>query len=912
MDSKMTEKLTCEELAQKIKELERENAELKEALKARQFSEEKYRAFFLNSIDACLITVPGGQIIEANAAACALFGYSEEELVALGRDAIIEPTDSRLPLALEERARTGKFKGELFFRRKDGSRLPVEITSALFTNGDGHVKSSMIIRDLTGRKLAEEALAHSEDLMRYIIEHVGSAVAVLDRDLRYIFVSHRFLADYRIEKTDLIGRRHYELFPEISEEMRLVHQKALKGEILRCDKAPFYRADGRVDWVRWECRPWFQRDGSIGGIILYTEVITESVLANEQIRASERKLSTLIDGLPDIIARFDGNGRLLFLSNNAEKVLQINAREVLGKTSLELGFPVATGMFIDESVKRVFASGANFETELTIDSRSGVILYDWRLFPERDAGGIVCSVLSIGRDITSLRKIEQNYQTLFSEMLDGFALHEIILDEHGKPADYRFLAVNPAFERMTGLKNDQVLGRRVLEVLPGTEPFWIETYGKVALTGEPAFFEYLAGEFGKYFEVTAFRTAPNQFACIFSDISGRRRAEQEREKLQAQLLQAQKMESIGRLAGGVAHDFNNMLCVILGHAEMALAKLDPDNSLYDSLEEIFAAARRSADLTRQLLAFARRQTISPRALDLNDAVEGMLKMLRRIIGEDIDLLWYPGSGSCRVEMDASQLDQLLANLCVNARDAIRGQGKIIIETGHKVISEEDCAEHAGLSAGEHVFLAVSDDGCGMSPEVQAHLFEPFFTTKQIGEGTGLGLATVYGIVKQNNGFINVYSEPGKGSTFRIYLPVSTVGPETLEHAVLAEMELRGSETILVVEDEQSILGTTRMMLEQLGYTVLAANSPDEALSIAAEHDGVFHLIITDVIMPGMNGRELAERFKVLYPDLKVLFMSGYTADVIANRGILDKDVFFIAKPFSRRDLADKVREVLNG
>jgi nitrogen-specific signal transduction histidine kinase/ActR/RegA family two-component response regulator len=381
--------------------------------------------------------------------------------------------------------------------------------------------------------------------------------------------------------------------------------------------------------------------------------------------------------------------------------------------------------------------------------------------------------------------------------------------------------------------------------------------------------------------------------------------------LESRLRQAQKLESVGRLAGGVAHDFNNMLGVILGHVELALEQAEENHEIYSDLKEIQKAAQRSADLTRQLLTFARKQIITPRKLDLNLTVKSMLTMLRRLIGEDIDLAWKPAETLWPVKMDPSQIDQILANLCVNARDAIAGVGKLTIETGMVSFDEGYCAEHAGFIPGDFVLLGVSDDGCGMDKETLNNLFEPFFTTKEMGKGTGLGLATVYGIIKQNNGFINVYSEPGRGSTFKIYLP-RLVGDEDTDKAVPDKKAVPvGNETILIVEDEPAILKLTRMMLERKGYSVLSAATPAEAIKMAENHIDKIHLLMTDVVMPGMNGRDLAWHLTTLYPDIKLLFMSGYTANVIAHQGVLDEGVAFIQKPFSMADVAEKLREVLD-
>ncbi|MDG4550793.1 MAG: GAF domain-containing protein [Candidatus Contendobacter sp.] len=394
--------------------------------------------------------------------------------------------------------------------------------------------------------------------------------------------------------------------------------------------------------------------------------------------------------------------------------------------------------------------------------------------------------------------------------------------------------------------------------------------------------------------------------------AAREQAERKRDALEAQLYQAQKMEAIGRLAGGVAHDFNNMLAVIVGHADLALEQTAPDNPLRADIVEIQEAAQRSADLIRQLLAFARKQTIAPKVLDLNDTIAGMLKMLGRLIGEDIELLWTPAGALWPVNVDPTQIDQIMANLVVNARDAITGVGKITIETDQVVFDESYCETHADASPGSYVMLAVSDTGCGMDKTVLGQLFDPFFTTKPPGKGTGLGLAMVYGIVKQNRGFINVYSEPGQGTTFKIYLPRHELDPAGARSTPAPDATPAGAETVLLVEDEAALLNLGKVLLERLGYTVLAAAGPNQALELAEAHGGVIHLLLTDVIMPDMSGRDLWQRLRELRPGLKCLFMSGYTANVIAHHGVLDDGVHFLQKPFSRKGLATKVREALSG
>ncbi|MGD9733331.1 MAG: dephospho-CoA kinase [Desulfamplus sp.] len=395
------------------------------------------------------------------------------------------------------------------------------------------------------------------------------------------------------------------------------------------------------------------------------------------------------------------------------------------------------------------------------------------------------------------------------------------------------------------------------------------------------------------------------------DITARKTAEEEREKLQSQLLQIQKMESIGRLAGGVAHDFNNMLSVILGYSELALRKIDFNHQLYKNLSEIRNAAERSANLTRQLLAFARKQAVNPKVLDLNATIEGMLKMVERLIGEDIELRWFPDPELWKVKMDPSQVDQIIANLCVNARDAISGSGKVIIETKNNILDTKYCSVHSDFLPGEYACIIVSDTGSGMDKETIQKIFEPFFTTKDVGAGTGLGLATVYGIVKQNNGFINVYSEPDNGTSFIIYIPRNTSEDVNIVSNKQIKISGANNETVLVVDDEEGILNIAKDILEIHGYRVLTANTSAKALYLVEKYSGKIDLLIIDVVMPEKSGKELAQLIQSKQPNIKCMFISGYTASVIEHKGVLDKGIQFMQKPFSINQLAVKVREVLD-
>jgi two-component system cell cycle sensor histidine kinase/response regulator CckA len=510
-------------------------------------------------------------------------------------------------------------------------------------------------------------------------------------------------------------------------------------------------------------------------------------------------------------------------------------------------------------------------------------------------------------DVVTERKRTEAARQLLASAIEQAAEMIVITDALGS-----IQYVNPAFESVTGYAKEDVLGRnpRLLKSGEHGQVFYEQLWQTVA-SGKTweGHFVNKKKDGTRYTEDVTISPVVDAAGRIVNYVAVKHDSTHERH-LEDQLRQAQKMESVGRLAGGVAHDFNNMLQVITSYIELSLVHVDSDSVLHKNLQQIRKAAQRSAELTGQLLAFARKQTVSPKVLEVNDAVAGMLKMLQRLIGEDIDLAWMPGHAVGRIRIDPSQLDQILANLAVNARDAIAGVGKLTIGTDTAVIDEAYCTDHPGHIPGAFVLLTVSDDGSGMSKETLSHIFEPFFTTKGVGEGTGLGLATVYGIVNQNNGFINVYSEPGQGTTFKIYLPRHEGGAASAQALEGADEPPRGTETVLVVEDEAAILELSKVMLENLGYTALTAQTPAEAIRLVTEHSEAIHLLITDVVMPQMNGRDLALLITELKPGLKILFMSGYTADVIAHHGILEQRLHFIQKPFTTKQLAAKVRDAL--
>jgi PAS domain S-box-containing protein len=502
----------------------------------------------------------------------------------------------------------------------------------------------------------------------------------------------------------------------------------------------------------------------------------------------------------------------------------------------------------------------------------------------------------------ALRRSEERYRSLFENMLEGYAYCEMVMED-GEYRDFVYLDVNPAFERLTGLTG--VVGKRVTEVIPGireSNPELFEIYGRVAFSGVPERVEIYVDGLKIWFSLSVFSTGKGFFVAVFDNVT-------ERRKLEDQLRQSQKMEAVGRLAGGVAHDFNNLLTVINGYSELLLRQVGEDSTLRKEVDEIRKAGDRASMLTRQLLAFSRRQVLQPKVLDLNATVSGMATMLRRLIGEDLDLRILPGEGLGRVKADPGQVEQIILNLVVNARDAMPGGGRLTIETSDTSLDGTFSSKHPHAVTGPHVLLAVSDTGVGMSEETQSHLFEPFFTTKERGKGTGLGLSTVYGIVKQSQGYVYVYSELGKGTTVKVFLP-RVEGEDEIVSPVSAPAP-HGTETVLVVEDDTPVRDLVTRVLSAKGYRVLSACEGVEALRLCGDCADPVDLLVTDVVMPGMGGRELASRVEAAKPGVRVLFVSGYTENAISHHGILEAGLEFLQKPFTTDALLRKVREVLD-
>jgi PAS domain S-box-containing protein len=787
---------------------------------------------------------------------------------------------------------------------------------------------AILAQDITARKQAEDAVRKQEAMYFKMLASIGDVIVIIDEEGINRYKSPNIEKLFGWKPEEVVGKSTWDnVHPDdIKSTQKFFEEMMHAPDAVKTMECRYRCKDGTYKWIEFTGNNLLD-DPDLHGILGNYKDITERKEAEDLLLEKTDLLQNVTDNMFDLVAITDLSGVFTY-AGPSHRILGFEPEEFLGSSVFDYVHPDDAGYIAKEFAE--LTANPTPEATKTVEYRQRCAdgKYKWLetkgkfLFADEQ---FAYALFFSSRDITERKRAEEalrESERFLRSSLDGLSDHIAVVDDRGQIVltnkAYRDFAerngVNPG-DVSEGINYlaacDTASGEHSQEAGPFADGI------RDVVSGKRRYFELEypchSQDEKRWFigRVTPFTgKGPRRVVVAHQNITERKQAEAEREKLRTQLIQAQKMESVGRLAGGVAHDFNNMLGVILGHTELAMDKLDPSQPLYTHLLEVRKAAERSADLTRQLLAFARKQTIAPKVLDLNDTVESMLKMLRRLIGEDIHLAWMPGANLFPVKVDPSQIDQILANLCVNARDAIKGVGKITIETQDITFDEAYCDVHTDFIPGEYVLLAVSDDGCGMDKETQSHLFEPFFTTKGMGQGTGLGLATVYGIVRQNNGFINVYSEPGQGTTIKVYLPQYETGTPAQTDTATVKPVACGNETILLVEDEPTLLRLATIMLERLGYVVIVAKTPGEAIHLAHEHSGPIHLLMTDVVMPGMNGRDLAKNLLSIYPGIKSLFMSGYTANVIAHNGVLDEGVHFIQKPFSLKDLGAKLRDVL--
>lgn len=804
---------------------------------------------------------------------------------------------------------------------------------AVMRDEDGRaVRVTGVITDVTEPESAHERLRREKELLDRIITDGPLCIVILNAEGEVVFCNNQTKLVFGIEPEELHNRTY------ASPDWQI---EGLDGRPLADDEIPFRQVmatgkaihgaehsiglpNGERRIVRVNAAPIFDSQKRIESVVCAVEDMTDQRQAEQELRETAAALEEA-----QAIARV-GTWEHDVMAERPRWSQEMFRLWGLDPEEDEPTWEEHEALIhpedwprLNNTVQTALAKGMTGSEEFRILRADGEELWARAEFAtESDAEGNVARFLGTVQDITgpksaemALRESEERFRSILSDVP--------MLSVQGYAPDGTTIYWNKGSEVLYGYTEQEALGRNLLDLIipPEMKPDVAEAMKQMAETGQPIPASELSLMRKDGSRVPVYSShcilqragCPQELYCIDIDLTEMKQAEADRDKLREQLLQAQKMESVGRLAGGVAHDFNNMMNVVLGHADLAIEDLGADHPVCGDLQQIQQAAQRSANLTRQLLGYARRQIITPKALDLNDAVASMLRMLRRLIGENTRLAWRPGGNLHPIRLDPAQLDQILANLVVNAHDAIEGTGEIAITTSMAELDEAFCAANPGANPGTYVVLTVSDDGRGMDAETCERVFEPFFTTKDVGEGSGLGLATVYGIAKQNNAYIDVESQPGAGATFRLFFPAHEAPAKQLRDDDVGAMTAPpGKETILLVEDEPGILEMGRRILQRRGYTVLTASTPTEALAKAARHDQSVDLILTDVIMPEMDGKELAEQVLFLHPNAKRLFMSGYTADVLGPEGAVGEPVDFLPKPFSGNVLSQKVREILDG
>lgn len=877
-------------------------------------AERRYRNLFDDAPALYVITenrkgVP--IIVDCNTLFLDTLGYSREKILNHPLADVYSPGSRRLLLdnGGYQRALSGRFTyEERELLTSDGKIIQTVLHAVPELDVTGQVIGTRaMFMDITERKNIENALMESEERYRRLLQQAPIGIAV-HCEGKLVFSNP---AGVQLlggtSEDELIGKPITDIIhPDRLAEAQDRIRRMMSGEKNLYPVNDVYKKlDGTSINVEVMAIPINYRGKP--AVQVTVKDITFQMQAQAALRESEQRFRTIFEKSTGGFSLTSLKGELLQVNPAFAGMLGYSVAEMEKLNWAEITHPEDIAVS-REAIRCLLAKEqTTYSFEKRYYHRNGSIV--WAMVSTtllRDENDHPLYFITDVHNISSRKWTEEQLRKL-SQAVQQNPASILITDTQGN-IEY----VNTKFTEVTGFTLDEVVGKTPRILKSGETP--AEEYQALWETINAG--REWHGEFhnkrkdGSLFweraSISPIRDLNGKithYLAIKEDIT-------EEKALQAQLLQAQKMEAVGRLAGGVAHDFNNMLLVILGNSELAMLMIDAGHPVYESLKEIIKAANRSVNLTRQLLAFARKQTIKPQILDLNETVASMLKMLQRLIGEDIELVWKPAPSLWPVKIDPAQIDQILANLAVNARDAISNVGNLIIETENVVFDETYAKSHPALLPGEFVLLAVSDTGSGISQEILPRIFEPFFTTKAEGQGTGLGLATVYGIVKQNNGFVNIYSELGQGTTFNIYLP-RTMEETTTKYEADARKMLPGTETVLIVEDDPSILNFSQIVLKRCGYTVLAAQTPAEALALVERHEGPIHLLLTDVVMPEMNGKELSNRLVSLRPGIKVLYMSGYTADVIAHRGVIEDNLQFLQKPFSLSALTAKVRETLD-
>lgn len=737
-------------------------------------------------------------------------------------------------------------------------------------------------RLLVELKQQSQALLHSESRFQTMIEHNVDGIVIVDEAGIVRFVNPAAEALFDRPADELLDQPFD--FPVAVDKTVRLNLTTGTGEPAVVEM--------RATEIAWE--------GEIAYLASLRD-ITQRVQAEEALRKSEKEYRNLVDNALVGVYKTNLNGDVLYANEALAQIFEFETQQEFIAAGVTTRYANSEDRIA--FIEKLKQTGRIESVELDLITRTGIprqVLLSAVLEGEV-IEGIIVDITERKRAEDALRENEEKYRTLFENAPIGLG----VADFEGNLLTFNKAMLEPggyAPEDITNLGNvarlycDPAERGEVLEI--------IQNHGAVR-----QYETQFKRKDGTCYDailslIPTTMDGKPCFQAMVQDIT-------ERKQLEEQYYQAQKMEAIGQLTGGVAHDFNNLLTAINGFAELLQMRLPPDDPLQEMVDKILGSGQRAADLVSQLLAFSRKQLVEPQMLNLNEVVANIDKMLQRIIGENIQIQTHLASNAWLVKIDPTQIEQIILNLAVNARDAMPEGGRLTIETANVILDENYVASHLEAQPGEHVLLAVSDTGVGMSREMQSRIFEPFFTTKSEGHGTGLGLATVYGIVKQNGGNIWVYSEEGQGTTFKIYLPRAKE-PVRPRYRLDSEIEVAtGTETILLVEDDATVRELARRVLQMQGYTLLEAQDAQEALHLSTRYTGPLHLLVTDVIMPGISGKVLADQLRQTYPEIKILFMSGYTNNAIAHHGVLDSDVVFLQKPFGPVALARKVRQVLD-
>ena len=874
-------------------------------------SEMRYRRLFEAAKDGVLLLdAETGMVTDVNPFLIELLSISHEQFLnkAVWDLGFLKDVWANKAKFLELQ-KTGSVRyDDLPLETADGRKVNVEFVSNIYAV-DHHNVIQCNIRDITEHKRAEAAIREQDEEYRTILKTTMEGVFILDLQGRFLEVNDTYC--------NMIGYSREELLrmsiPDVEADEKPAEVAANIQRIMQAGKARFERRQRRKDGTLVDL------DVSVnflsarnGHFVCFLRDITERKRSEETLRQSEERYRTLVETTGTGYVILDLEGKVL--DANPEYVRLSGHRdlnEIRGRSVTEWTADYEKEKNV-KSVARCVKEGQIRNLVLDhVDAHGKVIPMEVNATVIKEGGPP--RILALCRDITerkraeaALRESEEELRTILRTTMEGFSLADL---------QGRYLEVNDTFCSMTGYSRDELLRMSVSDLEADETGVEVATQlQRVIEEGKAQFERRHRRKDGTPMDVDiSLNFLPihgGRLVCFIRDITERKHAEVERAALDAQLRQAQKMESIGRLAGGVAHDFNNILTGIGGYTELVLERLDAASPLREDLGEVQRLAKRAAGLTQQLLAFSRRQPLEPRILNLNDTVADTSKMLKRVIGENIDFHFAPAPDLGNVRADPGQIEQILMNLAVNSRDAMLTGGKLTIETANIELDAEYAARHGAVTPGPYVMLAVSDTGCGMDAATKERLFEPFFTTKEKGKGTGLGLATVYGIVKQHGGNIWVYSEPGKGATLKIYLPRVAEAVSDVKPAVEPETA-RGEEMILVVEDEAPVHAFAERVLKARGYAVVIARSAEEAERVFLEHGKTISLLLTDVVLPGVNGRVLYDLLKSKKPDLKALYMSGYADNAIVHQGVLDAGITFMQKPFTTETLVRKVRQVLD-